>query len=531
MKRRSTREKSRFVVDIKAPAFWVCTFYLLIGLIGSWRVGAYADSPADALLAKYNFGLLFGLSDLTANYPLDWDVYVASYGYSVALFVFGPIWFVGKLFDPNFSLQSENAIFLRNFLSYSIGMLGILALYKWGRIVLKPGLQFLPLLLPILTPTLFGNFFMNSKDIPLFTGFSSLMYLIALLFDKVETIKVKSTEIVFWVFVSVVFTFGVRPISIAWLIPIFAVIIIFVFKQKDTYLRPIFIGLCISIAYTWITNYYLLTNPLFWISNLLNTGKDFPWTGAVLSWGKLYRAPEIPGSYLSEMLFAQIPLFVILIIPVYIFRIRSKSKNNKSKLPFSVIASFALSLFVILQTLVLKPVIYDNGRQLLFVWGLLALVLMWLINESYSTIKKFKSIATVLACLTIVATIDQIKLFPYNYVYRNEIAQKLPAGSFETDYWGLSGKELARWVVKDSSLSNIPNAKFAYIFQQSYDPFLKKSGLELVSINDLGTKYYSQIWRPGLLPDYSAQCPIAYSVERSFLLGKKEVLGYVRKCE
>lgn len=531
MKNKTTRERHRFGVGINATAYLVWGIYLLIGLVGSWRVGAYADSPADALLAKYNFGLLFGLSDLTADYQLDWNVYVASYGYSVALVVFGPIWFVGKLFDPNFSLQHENAVFLRNFLSYTIGVLGMLALYKWGKIVLKPRLRFLPLLLPILTPTLFGNFFMNSKDVPLFTGFTSLMYLIALLFDNVYSIRVKKAEIFFWVFVSVVFTFGVRPISITWLMPFFVLIIFFAFKQKSTYLRPILTGLFVSLIYVFLTNYYLLTSPLFWVSNLLNTGKDFPWTGAVLSWGHLYRAPEIPGSYLIEMLFAQIPLVVILIIPVYIFRIRDKSKKKISKMPFSVIASLILSLLVILQALVLKPVIYDNGRQLLFVWGLLALVFIWLLGESLSTIRKYKSISTVLACLSIVVFLDQIKLFPYNYIYRNEIAQILPSGSFETDYWGLSGKELARWVVRDSALDNTPNAKFAYIFQQSYDPFLEESELELVSTNDLGTKYYSQIWRPGLLPDFSAQCPIVYSVDRSFLLGKREVLGYVRKCE
>jgi len=526
LKSRSTIRVKRYLLPQNLLLRFSILLYSLIGVLGSWKVGAYADSPADALLAKYNFGFLFKISGFTNGFPLDWDVFVASYGYSVSLFIFGPIWIIGRIFDPNFGLQNEVAIFLRNLLTYSMGMLGVVALYRWGTIVLRPRLQFLPLLLPLFAPTLFGNFFMNSKDVPLFTGFSSLMCLIALLFDKVDSNIVRSLEVILWTFISIVFTFGVRPISIAWVSPLLLAILVLSFKQKSTYIKPLTIGICIALLYTMLTNYYLLTNPLFWLSNLVSTGQNFPWTGAVLSWGQLYRSPEIPGSYFAEMLFAQFPLFTIFLIPVYLVRIRKKSKK-----PLSVVAAISLTIFVILQTLVLEPVIYDNGRQLLFVWGLLSLIFMWLLSEVYPTIMKFKSVATIVMGLILITSIDQVRLFPYNYIYRNEIAQLLPQGSFETDYWGISGKEMTRWVINDARTDGEPNSKFAYIFQQSFDPFLSKSNLELVSINELTAKYYSQIWRPGLLPDYSAQCPIAYSVERSFLLGKKEVLGYVRKCE
>jgi hypothetical protein len=158
------------------------------------------------------------------------------------------------------------------------------------------------------------------------------------------------------------------------------------------------------------------------------------------------------------------------------------------------------------------------------------MISIWLYSETSDRILKSKLLIALVAIFSTVSLVDQIGIFPYNYIYRNEIARTLPQGSFETDYWGISAKEMTEWVIKDSKKDGNLSATFAYIFPQSYVPYLNKSSLISVSTSDLTAKYYSQIWRPGLLPDFSAQCPIAYSVERAFFLGKNEVLGYVRKC-
>jgi hypothetical protein len=504
--------------------------YSVLGIYGAWRIGTYADAPADTLLAKYNFGELFRIDEFTKDYPESWITYVSSYGYSVAILIFGPIWCIGKLIDPSIGLQNEISMFFRNLMSYLVGMLGIFALYRWGKIILIPRLHFLPLLFPIFAPTLFGNFFMNSKDVPLFTGFSALIYLFALFLDSDVENPPKKFEIIFWTFISIVFTVGVRPISLAWVGPLFLVLFILCKLKNVRYQSTLAVGVGISSVFVTFTNYYLLTNPIYWFSNLLDTGKNFPWTGAVLSWGKLYRAPDIPRNYLSEMLLAQIPLLVFFTLLLFIFTTRAKGIKSIRFLPMSVRVSLIFFSFVVLQSILLKPVIYDNGRQLLFVWLFVVVISIWFINVSFSELVKSKFLSTLLLFLGVISFIDQAKVFPYNYIYRNEIARTLPQGSFETDYWGISGKELTNWVIKDAESTGNASASFAYIFQQSFDPYVKNTALTPVSINDLSATYYSQIWRPGLLPDYSAQCPVVFSVERSFLLGKREILGYVRKC-
>jgi hypothetical protein len=158
------------------------------------------------------------------------------------------------------------------------------------------------------------------------------------------------------------------------------------------------------------------------------------------------------------------------------------------------------------------------------------MISVWLYSEVSGNILKSKTLTALVTIFSTVTLVDQVGVFPYNYIYRNEIARTLPQGSFETDYWGISAKEMTEWVINDSKKDGNPSASFAYIFPQSYIPYLTKSSLTSVSTSDLTAKYYSQIWRPGLLPDFSAQCSVVYSVERAFFLGKSEVLGYVRKC-
>jgi hypothetical protein len=508
----------------------VLLFYFVVGIIGCWKIGTYADAYPDATLAKYNFGKLFGISKFTEGYDPSFDTYIASYGYSIALFIFGPSWIFTKLIHSTIGIQDEFPMFIRNILSYAIGIIGVVAVYKWGKIVLKPKLHFLPLLLPLFVPNLFGNFFMNSKDVPLFTGFCSFIYIFALLLDNSRTSKIQPREILPWVFVALVFTVGVRPISVVWVAPLLFLLVYLIYRRNLMYLKILMLGIFASGVYIVVSNFYLLTDPIFWVSSSFRTGQNFPWTGAVLSWGELYRSPNIPGRYLLEMLIAQLPLLTVISIPLFFFDKNQKILIAIKKSPVSIKVSIFLFTLIVLQSIIVKPIIYDNGRQILFIWGLVFMISIWLYSETSDRILKSKLLIALVAIFSTVSLVDQIGIFPYNYIYRNEIARTLPQGSFETDYWGISAKEMTEWVIKDSKKDGNLSATFAYIFPQSYVPYLNKSSLISVSTSDLTAKYYSQIWRPGLLPDFSAQCPIAYSVERAFFLGKNEVLGYVRKC-
>lgn len=103
----------------------------------------------------------------------------------------------------------------------------------------------------------------------------------------------------------------------------------------------------------------------------------------------------------------------------------------------------------------LDPVIYDGGRQILFVVPALAVIatlglhgiLTWVRRSSPSPFLATNILAAVVAVGLVVPSIDQVRLFPYNYSYYNLIAQGAGVnGSWETDYWGSSIREAAEVV-------------------------------------------------------------------------------------
>jgi hypothetical protein len=510
----------------------VSLLFFLVGVIASFKVGTYADAEGDSLVARYNFGHLFAIESFLEGYQKESKTFVASYGSSVTFLIFGPIWLIGKSLSSDFTLVTAEAIVARNIFTFTISLLGLYCVSLWYRLLFNKGPLTVFLAAPFVIPVWFGMSFMNSKDIPLATGFASLIALFAIVFDRDPKSREKflRLKIVSLTHIAVIMTIGVRPISAIWILPPIVFMIFLQARKKLESLKPVLVSCFTSLIYIVSTNYFLITEPIFWIKNVFGMGDSFPWTGAVLSWGELYRAPQIPRTYTFEILSSQVPLLVFSVLVIGIFSQIHQSKKLKVSIPLSVKVSLGLLVLVLVQTLVQSPVLYDNARQLLFLHILIFIVFLWAFEISRKMISRnlfAKGALIVFACL---ATIDGVKLFPYNYIYRNEIARQMPAGSFETDYWGLSGKEISNWVIRDSLTNDDESATVAYLFPQSFSSYIKNSKLISVPSEDLSARYYAQIWRPGLLPDYSAQCPIAYSVSRSFILGKSEILGYVRKC-
>ena len=126
---------------------------------------------------------------------------------------------------------------------------------------------------------------------------------------------------------------------------------------------------------------------------------------------------------------------------------RGESLSSISRV-FAIAAVPAFTPFFVVA--IFSPVLYDGIRQVLFVlpavaviaalglWGILRSAL-WLF-DSRRIVKTTVSVAAGLVlCLV---TVDQLRLFPYNYVYVNVIAQDAGmSGAWESDYWDSSMRE------------------------------------------------------------------------------------------
>ena len=98
---------------------------------------------------------------------------------------------------------------------------------------------------------------------------------------------------------------------------------------------------------------------------------------------------------------------------------------------------------------------YNAGRQYVFIvlgWQMVAILgLWWMITLSNRNLRSAFQISVLILAGYLV--VDTVSIFPYQYVYRNEIARRADnfAESVEFDYWGMAGRDLV------SAIPNEPN--------------------------------------------------------------------------
>lgn len=164
--------------------------------------------------------------------------------------------------------------------------------------------------------------------------------------------------------------------------------------------------------------------------------------GCTLTWGKCVE-PHATIGYLFGWLVVKLPLIVFAGITLVPFALKNLWRN-----PFQRVAYLTLlfgSVYVLIVIVALRSRLYDETRQVLFIYPLLFLL----------AVTAIYLVAHRAALAAIVLTVglflwDQVRLHPYQYVYFNEFGRFLDIDKlFETDYWGISGREHGRLLGQD----------------------------------------------------------------------------------
>jgi hypothetical protein len=163
--------------------------------------------------------------------------------------------------------------------------------------------------------------------------------------------------------------------------------------------------------------------------------------GCTLTWGECMPAYATP-SYLLGWFVVKAPLMIfagIAFVPLALKRLWRDRFQRIAYLTFV----FG-SVYVIVVIVALRAHLYDETRQLLFIYPLLfviAFVALYFLSRRVAFIAMILSLALFLW--------DQFQLHPYQYVYFNEFARFLDVDRlFETDYWGTSSREHAKALSK-----------------------------------------------------------------------------------
>ena len=182
---------------------------------------------------------------------------------------------------------------------------------------------------------------------------------------------------------------------------------------------------------------------------------DYPWSKSRRYAGiRVFNRPD--ALFVFQILLSQLPTFIAALfllgaVIAAVAFVRAVIRGSYMGMLAKAFPVFAIQVFVpFLVLAVFSPVLYDGIRQILFVVpgvAVFAAIGLWGVVRAVSVLfesrRRFKAVVGAVICIAFVLiSVDQIRLFPYNYVYYNEIAQGSGiGGAWETDYWDSSFRE------------------------------------------------------------------------------------------
>ena len=158
-------------------------------------------------------------------------------------------------------------------------------------------------------------------------------------------------------------------------------------------------------------------------------------------------ALDLPSSYVFIWLFFKLPLISLiglLLFPFVEKKIFSQSLNQ------IVLGSILLTIISIIFILIFFKVnLYDELRHILFLVPLFLIVTFPII---YFFSKKITLFITIVSIFFFTA--QNINMYPYQYTWFNSFGNLVDINNeFEIDYWGISGRNIAKRINNNERLT------------------------------------------------------------------------------
>lgn len=360
----------------------------------------------------------------------------------------------------------------RHLVNALFGLLGVVAAYKLGAHVSNPMGGFFSALFLTLTPVFYGHIFNNSKDVPFLTLFLISFYYILRSYNALPRLP---KSLIASIGISIGLTMGIRIGGIL----LFGCILIlwacrFVVQRRLNYKAfsestpKTILRLSLSLASIALIAWAVML--VFWpwaqAKPLINPVKAIAETAhfetgiMVLYDGDRIEATDLPRSYLPTWFAISLPefYFVSLLIGMF-FAYRFVRGFENDEAHFERLIKTGMLIFVFcfppLTAILLRSTLYNGLRHLLFVIPMLAVLagisFAALLASNANKYAK-ASLAAVILLLAGLTVFDMTRLHPYQPIYFNRLIAgglKNAAQRYDTDYWGMSYKEGAEWVINN----------------------------------------------------------------------------------
>lgn len=330
-----------------------------------------------------------------------------------------------------------------------------------------------------MNPILLGHGMFNNKDLPVAAGMTIVTFGLAWLINlSLQNLRSLNLVMAMSVISSGAFlAVGTRPG--AWIFVLAQVamatsILAYLFFSRKIDLSKsaasvLVIALPVAgfaVALTTLSFVYprAFSDPAdFFVSSFKGSSNYTEWSGIWLTAGE-YHSPPPPLDYIPNWLVSQLPLVyligIVLMVAVIlkvILRLplgfRTRNSNLQTITRFAIVAMLLLqSLGAPLGAMLRESTLYSGLRQLLFIYPALSLLALFGLYYAFLQVVNRSIIrlaaAPILVTMAVIPiTVDNIRIFPYNYSYFGEVITVGDVNrDWSTDYWRLSLREGLEYV-------------------------------------------------------------------------------------
>ena len=490
--------------------------------LGNWRLSLEVINKFLLNIGDSNFDLV--------NY--EWRFHGIGFHYFSKFYLFILNLFVNfEPFDKDTSiiLLSHSLYFFTFFLS------GIFSKKIIDLLIKDSFVSKIFLIFYLMYPYLLGHGFYNPKDMPFLFAWILCTYTSFNIFIKILKDKEIPLSSIFIISFSTALLLSIRISGILIFFQYLITLITTISVGKISIIRIVkfySFKIFLFILFTFIFTY--LFYPIFWIDPLnilhaINQMKNIPYGVCTLTLGNCMDALNLPSSYILIWLFFKLPLLSFIGLTLFPF---TEKRIFSQPVRQIILGSILLSVISIIFLLILFEVnLYDELRHILF---LVPLILI----ASFSTIYFFsKKLLLYITFISIfVFTTQNINMYPYQYTWFNLFSNFININNnFEVDYWGVSGRNIAKRINNNSQLLQHKDKCIYVAPKHVIEPFISadyncvKSFFSIYPKSNekyILIKYMRNIRREN--PD---NCELI--IEESYnlnLFGNKLILGEVYLC-
>lgn len=314
-----------------------------------------------------------------------------------------------------------------------------------------------------LTPMFFGHALFNTKDIPFAAAYIACLYFLIRVLDEWPRSGIGVyTGLCLALLLALGTRIGGLLLPACWL-PLFLLRFRKTLRTPGTswksLRRPLLLlggsfALClVLLVLTWP---FLLRNPIGHLVQALTAARQFPQRIPLPFEGELIDSLTLPSRYLLQVMMLTIPLVILIAFAVSLVLLLINRLDWMKPAVWLILLAAVVPVAYAMAT---GMPLYSGWRHFLFVYPCMILLITYVLELLMRRIRRpaLRWLpAAAMAAGILPAALWGFRNHPYEYTYYNELAGNFKEAyyNYETDYWQISVREAADWLMQHELRTN-----------------------------------------------------------------------------